>query len=203
MTKSSRNSPRPVGPAPTGTAPTSPAPANTPPAAPVLVSTVSTVAGPFTVIVIRDSDGVPTVLASGWTDNTDDLLPLIAPKIRPQSVTEVPKIDGVTDKVLAYHAGDVHAIDDVRVHQSSGEFLEHAWDVLRLVDAGHPVTYTEFAERSGRPRAVRAAGSACSRNAAALFVPCHRVVPTGGGVGHFRWGSSVKQWLLDHEAGTV
>jgi methylated-DNA-[protein]-cysteine S-methyltransferase len=48
---------------------------------------------------------------------------------------------------------------------------------------------------------VRAAGSACARNAAALFVPCHRVVPASGGVGSFRWGPSVKTWLLDREAG--
>lgn len=162
--------------------------------------TVPTAAGPFTTVTTLDSDGTATVLASGWTDNADELLPLIAPELRPVSVTAADRIDGVTDAVLAYHDGDVHAIDNVRVHQRSGVFLQHAWDVLRQVEAGSPVTYTEFAARSGRPRAVRAAGSACSRNAAALFVPCHRIVPAGGGVGHFRWGAPVKRWLLDHEA---
>lgn len=163
-------------------------------------STVDTAAGPFTAVALIDSDGAATVLASGWTDSVDDLLPLIAPELRPQSPAVVRSINGITDAVLAYHDGDVHAIDHVRVHQRSGAFLQHAWDVLRQVEAGNPVTYTEFAARSGRPRAVRAAGSACSRNAAALFVPCHRVVPAGGGVGHFRWGAPVKRWLLDHEA---
>ena len=66
-------------------------------------------------------------------------------------------------------------IDDVPVRQRSGAFLEHAWDVLRTVPAGAPVTYTEYAAKSGRPAAVRAAAAACARNAAALFVPCHRV----------------------------
>ncbi len=163
-------------------------------------STVDTAAGPFTTVALLDSDGTATVLASGWTASVDDLLPLIAPELRPQSPAVVRRIDGITDAVLAYHEGDVHAIDAVAVHQRSGAFLQHAWDVLRQVEAGSPVTYTEFAARSGRPRAVRAAGSACSRNAAALFVPCHRVVPAGGGVGHFRWGAPVKRWLLDHEA---
>jgi methylated-DNA-[protein]-cysteine S-methyltransferase len=165
--------------------------------------TVDTAAGPFTTVVTRGDDGAATVLASGWTNTVDDLLPLIAPGLRPQSLTEVRGIDGVTDAVLAYHDGDVHAIDAVAVHQLSGAFLQHAWQVLRQVEAGRPVSYTDFAARSGRPRAVRAAGSACSRNAAALFVPCHRVVPTGGGVGHFRWGSPIKRWLLDHEAARV
>lgn len=164
------------------------------------VCTINTAAGPFTTVATLDGDGAPTVLASGWTDTADDLLPLIASDLRPQAPTEVSRIDGVTDAVLAYHAGDVHAIDTVRVHQRSGAFLQHAWDVLRQVQAGSPVTYTEFAARSGRPSAIRAAGSACSRNAAALFVPCHRVVPAGGGVGHFRWGPAVKRWLLAHES---
>jgi methylated-DNA-[protein]-cysteine S-methyltransferase len=68
------------------------------------------------------------------------------------------------------------------------------------VPAGEPDTYAAFAARCGRPAAVRAAAGACARNAAALFVPCHRVLATGGGLGGFRWGTPVKRWLLDHEA---
>ena len=161
--------------------------------------TVPTPVGAFTVVVTPETDGVPTVLASGWTDDVAALLPLVAVDLRPSSVDQVMRIAGVTERITAYHSGDVHAIDDVVVVQHSGEFLQHAWQVLRTVPAGRPVTYTEFAARSGRPAAVRAAGSACSRNAAALFVPCHRVVPAGGGVGSFRWGPAVKRWLLAHE----
>lgn len=177
--------------------PTSPA------APPARTCTIDTPLGPFTVVVTAETGqngSAPTVLASGWTGDIGELLPLIAPDLRPDRPTRVGKIAGVTDRVTAYHDGDVHAIDDVAVAQHSGEFLEHAWQVLRTVPAGHPVTYTEFAARSGRPAAVRAAGSACSRNAAALFVPCHRIVPAGGGVGSFRWGPPAKRWLLAHEA---
>jgi methylated-DNA-[protein]-cysteine S-methyltransferase len=62
------------------------------------------------------------------------------------------------------------------------------------------VTYTEFAARAGRPAAVRAAAQACARNAAALFVPCHRVLRLDGSLGGFRWGLPVKRWLIDHES---
>jgi methylated-DNA-[protein]-cysteine S-methyltransferase len=68
------------------------------------------------------------------------------------------------------------------------------------VPAGAPVTYAELAAKAGRPAAVRAAAGACGSNAAALFVPCHRVLRTGGALGGFRWGLDVKRWLLDHEA---
>ena len=106
----------------------------------------------------------------------------------------------VLDIVDAFFAGDVEAIQEVRVRQRSGPFLEDAWDVLRTVPAGTPDTYASFAARCGRPSAVRAAANACARNAAALFVPCHRVLGSDGGLGGFRWGTPVKRWLLDHEA---
>jgi methylated-DNA-[protein]-cysteine S-methyltransferase len=72
---------------------------------------------------------------------------------------------------------------------------------MRDIKPGAPVTYTAFAELSGRPAAVRGAASACARNAAALFVPCHRVLRTDGSLGGYRWGLPVKRWLLDHEQG--
>lgn len=163
--------------------------------------TVATWVGPFTTITV-DTETGPVVLASGWTDEVDELLPLIAPSLRPSRTRSVPTVERVTDAVLAYHAGALGAIDAVPVLQHSGPFLEHTWEVLRTVDPGAPVTYSQLAALAGRPRAVRAAGSACSRNATALFVPCHRVLPTGGGagrVGGFRWGGSVKDRLLAHE----
>ena len=158
-------------------------------------NTYDTPMGPFTAVV--DADGA--VLASGWTAELDDLVPLIHPTLRPADLRQ-DELGAVGDAIVAYHGGDLSAIDDVPVRQRSGAFLEHAWDVLRTVPAGAPVTYTEYAAKSGRPAAVRAAASACARNAAALFVPCHRVLRTDGTLGGFRWGLDVKRALLDHES---
>ncbi len=160
------------------------------------VATTPTPAGPLTVVV---DDGV--VLASGWTQDVDELLALVSPTLRTGATPRRRSSLGpVTEAVVAYADGDVHAIDHIEVRQRSGPFRTHAWDVLRQVPAGAPVTYTELAAKAGRPAAVRAAAGACGWNAAALFVPCHRVVRTGGGLGGFRWGLEVKRWLLDHEA---
>jgi len=63
------------------------------------------------------------------------------------------------------------------------------------------VTYTQVAELAGRPAAIRGAASACARNPVALFIPCHRVLRTDGGLGGYRWGLPVKRWLLEHEKG--
>jgi methylated-DNA-[protein]-cysteine S-methyltransferase len=159
-------------------------------------ATIDTRFGPFTAII--DADGA--VLASGWTAELDELTPQIHMALRPTDL--VPgDLGDVGDAIVRYHDGELSAIDTVPVRQQSGAFLAHAWDVLRTVPAGAPVSYTEFAAKAGRPAAVRAAAAACARNSAALFVPCHRVLRTDGTLGGFRWGVEVKRKLLAHEAG--
>jgi methylated-DNA-[protein]-cysteine S-methyltransferase len=155
-------------------------------------TTIDTPAGPFTMLLRGE-----TVLASGFTDDENELWPLVHPQLRMD-------IDGdasrATAAVRAYFAGDLGALDSVEVAQrSQGSYLPAAWDGLRQVKPGEPVTYTEFARLTGRPAAVRAAAQACARNAAALFVPCHRVVRTDGTLGGYRWGLEVKRHLLNHE----
>jgi methylated-DNA-[protein]-cysteine S-methyltransferase len=166
---------------------------------PARFASVATPPGPFTVVVGTAPDGREVVLASGWTDDVSALLPVIHRSLRPTWVEEAEYLP-VLDTVDAFFAGHVTAIDDVAVHQRSGPFLEDAWEVLRTVPAGEPDTYASFAARCGRPAAIRAAANACARNATALFVPCHRVLGSDGGLGGFRWGTPVKRWLLDHEA---
>jgi methylated-DNA-[protein]-cysteine S-methyltransferase len=146
--------------------------------------------------MVADDD---TVLASGWTSTVDDLL--LSPSLR-AALPPRPAADlaAITKAVLAYHDGDLSAVDLIPVRQTGGPFLARAWDELRTIPAGSPVSYTELAARAGRPTAVRAAAQACARNAAALFVPCHRVIRTDGSLGGFRWGLPAKQWLLQHES---
>jgi methylated-DNA-[protein]-cysteine S-methyltransferase len=168
-------------------------------ASPARYATVATPPGPFTVLVGTDPTGREVVLASGWTDDIDALLPVVHRSLRPTWVEKADQLP-VLDTVDAFFDGRIDAIDDVAVQQRSGPFLEDAWQVLRTVPAGSPDTYAAFAARCGRPAAIRAAANACARNATALFVPCHRVLGSDGGLGGFRWGTPVKRWLLDHEA---
>jgi methylated-DNA-[protein]-cysteine S-methyltransferase len=162
------------------------------------LTTVPTPVGP---LVIVADDGV--VLAAGWSEDPGDVIGRIHPSLRPARVTRLPDLGDMTKAVLAYFDGDLAAPDAIPVRQTGGAFLDHAWDVLRDVAPGEPVSYTEFATRCGNPRAVRAAASACARNSAALFVPCHRVLRSDGSLGGFRWGLDVKRWLLDHEAAAL
>lgn len=156
-------------------------------------TTLGTPAGPLTIL---ERAGV--VRAAGFTPDPAALLELLPIGERADPVYR-PDLGPVTAAALAYLGGDLGAIDDVPVEQPGGEYFGHAWRVLREIKAGEPVTYAGFAALTGRPRAVRAAAAACARNAAALFVPCHRVLRTDGGLGGYRWGLQVKTWLLAHE----
>ncbi|SCE93727.1 methylated-DNA-[protein]-cysteine S-methyltransferase [Micromonospora coriariae] len=156
---------------------------------------LSTPTGPLSIIAGPDGE----VRAAGFTPDPAALLPLVHPTLR-APLRPRADLGPVSVAVRSYLDGDLTAIDAVPVRQSTGgEFMAHAWEVLREVPPGTPVTYTGYAALAGRPPAVRAAAAACARNAVALFVPCHRVLRTDGTLGGYRWGLDVKKWLLGHE----
>ena len=78
-------------------------------------------------------------------------------------------------------------------------FQEAVWRALRTIPPGETRTYADIAAAVGRPAATRAAGSANGANQVAVLIPCHRVVPKGGGVGGYAWGPTIKEELLRKE----
>jgi methylated-DNA-[protein]-cysteine S-methyltransferase len=160
-----------------------------------LIQTISTPDGPFTIL----TDEEHRVLASGWTADHDEIVNRLSERHRPADIEE--GSTAAADAVAAFYAGDLTAIDDVEVHQYGTDMQHAGWAALRRITPGDPLTYTEFAVALGKPGAVRPAASICARNAPALFVPCHRVLRTDGGLGGFAWGEDVKRSLLDREAG--
>lgn len=77
-----------------------------------------------------------------------------------------------------------------------GEALRRA---IVDIPAGDTRSYGEVARlAASSPRAV---GQACARNPFPIVVPCHRVLGTGGAIGHYSAGDGVvtKRWLLEHE----
>ncbi len=161
--------------------------------------TLDTPAGPFTYLVSEAG----AVRASGFTSEIDALLPLVHRNLL-EETRPATQPDAIEEAVRSYFDGELDAIDNVAVEQhTTGPFLTHAWLVMRDIKPGHPVTYREYAALAGRPTAIRAAATACARNAVALFLPCHRVVGTDGTLRGYRWGVGVKTALLTHEQVTV
>lgn len=72
-------------------------------------------------------------------------------------------------------------------------------DQLRTIPRGEVRPYAWLAAQAGSPRAVRAVGNIMNRNPIPLLLPCHRVVPSTGGLGNYAYGSDVKRSLLERE----
>ncbi len=79
-------------------------------------------------------------------------------------------------------------------------FQEAVWRELQRIPAGETRSYAQLAAAVGRPKAVRAAGSANGANNVAVLIPCHRVINSGGGLGGYAYGLEIKRKLLEKEA---
>jgi O-6-methylguanine DNA methyltransferase len=75
-------------------------------------------------------------------------------------------------------------------------------DVLvaaRRIPKGQTRPYSWIAHEIGRPRAVRAVGTALGNNPVPLLIPCHRVVRADGSLGEYVFGGALKERLLRAE----
>ena len=108
--------------------------------------------------------------------------------------------------------GELHAADlsawaprlfggqeKVSVSIPGTELQQQVWRALTDVPAGEVLSYTQLAERIGRPTAVRAVASAVAANPVAWLIPCHRIVRSSGEIGEYRWGGEIKAAMLSAE----
>jgi len=111
--------------------------------------------------------------------------------------------DAVTTAVDAWLRGDGSLLTTVPVRQHGSPFFSEVWEAIRQIRSGETASYGEIAHMAGRPRAARAAGTACGRNQTAPFVPCHRVVASHG-IGSYGFGGvDVKAAMLQLEGARV
>ncbi|EPX84909.1 O-6-methylguanine DNA methyltransferase [Rubellimicrobium thermophilum DSM 16684] len=86
------------------------------------------------------------------------------------------------------------------VHAIGAPFQIKVWEALLAIPSGQVTTYGAIAGAVGRPRAVRAVGTAVGRNPVAWLIPCHRALRATGALGGYRWGLPVKRAMLAWEA---
>lgn len=75
-------------------------------------------------------------------------------------------------------------------------FQLHCWEALVRIPYGETRTYAQQAQAIGNPRACRAVGMANHRNPLPVFIPCHRVIGSGGTLTGYAGGLSIKETLL-------
>ncbi|WP_101783788.1 methylated-DNA--[protein]-cysteine S-methyltransferase [Nonomuraea indica] len=155
--------------------------------------------GPLSLLM---RDGV--LVAGGFTAEPKEMYARLSPELQAEGLSIVDDLGPAAQAVRDYLRGDLDALDDIPVEQPGSATRKRLHQALRQVRPGTTVSYAELAERAGLPRtAARVAGSACSQNLIAPFVPCHRVLPSTGGYGGYYYGVPVKEWLLAHESGRL
>lgn len=100
-----------------------------------------------------------------------------------------------TKEIQAYLEGQSTAFT-VAIDLYGTPFQQRVWQELQALIYGQTVTYTEIAERIGKPKSVRAVASAIGANPVLFVVPCHRVIAKNGTLGGFRAGIEMKKQLL-------
>lgn len=92
---------------------------------------------------------------------------------------------------------------EVAVALTGTAFQLAVWRALIEVPAGQVISYAMLADRIGRPRALRAVGTAVGLNPVSWAIPCHRVTRTDGSIGGYHWGAGVKRALLAREGASI
>ncbi|MDB5582325.1 MAG: 6-O-methylguanine methyltransferase [Bradyrhizobium sp.] len=79
-------------------------------------------------------------------------------------------------------------------------FQRSVYEAVLKVPFGETVTFSDIARRIGRPTAMRAVGSACTRNPLEFAIPCHRVLRTDGKwAGGGDWGDYRQSQIVGRE----
>jgi methylated-DNA-[protein]-cysteine S-methyltransferase len=92
---------------------------------------------------------------------------------------------------------------DIPLNPSGSAFQQLVWEKLQEIPYGETISYGELAEQCGGPAYSRAVGAANGSNPIAIIIPCHRVIGFDKKLVGYAGGLWRKQWLLEHEAGSI
>jgi methylated-DNA-[protein]-cysteine S-methyltransferase len=129
-------------------------------------------------------------------EDHDRVLEDLASRISPRVLLAPDRTDRAARELDEYFAGRRRTFDvalDLRLVRG---FRRDVVAGLAGIPYGATESYAQVAARAGRPRAVRAVGSACSHNPVPVVLPCHRVVRSDGSLGQYLGGVEAKAALL-------
>ena len=101
-----------------------------------------------------------------------------------------------------YFAG-IRKTFNLNLMPTGSEFQQEVWNSISQISYGSTLSYSALACSIGRPKACRAAASACASNLISILIPCHRAIASSGNLHHYRGGSDAKRYLLSLEASNV
>jgi methylated-DNA-[protein]-cysteine S-methyltransferase len=150
-------------------------------------------------VMLLVTDDRERLRALDWEDHEARMRRLLRLHYGPSGCTLVAGSSPVRASLGGYFAGDLRAIEGVRVETGGTPFQREVWAALRSIPAGDTLSYGALAVRIGRRAAVRAVGRANGANPVGIVVPCHRVIGADTSLTGYGGGLERKRWLLRHE----
>lgn len=151
-----------------------------------------------TALILTDKKG--NLRALDWSDYEDRMYRLLRLHYGADyEIVEGMRLSKASLLVGKYFAGDLQAIDKIKVETNGTPFQKKVWAALRKIPAGKTTTYAALAKKVGAPSAVRAVGAANGANPVGIVIPCHRMLGTNGKLTGYGGGLHRKQYLLEHE----
>lgn len=136
--------------------------------------------------------GIDRVVAPGESADTVRIELAAAAPYRAEVKRPPASVRDVITRLRRHLSGKPDTLVDIPLDQSRvSPFGRKIGTTLRKVPPGHTLTYGELARRAGKPGAARAVGRTMATNPLPLLVPCHRVLPAGGGLGNYSSGDGV------------
>jgi methylated-DNA-[protein]-cysteine S-methyltransferase len=130
-------------------------------------------------------------------EHLDRVLEELAEAISPRVLEDPGALDRARREMDEYFDGRRHRFASrVDWALAPAGFSRRVLEETARIPYGSVSTYGDVAKRAGSPRAARAAGNALHDNPVPIVVPCHRVVPVGGGIGKYGGDEWRKEFLL-------
>lgn len=106
----------------------------------------------------------------------------------------------VGDEIRRYLAGDRSALrQKIDLSLVASAFQQKVLRKLEEIPRGAVISYQALGAVAGAPKGARAVGNAMHNNPVPIYVPCHRVIASGGGLGGYGGGAGRKLQLLRSE----
>ena len=134
------------------------------------------------------------------SEDHDRVLESLSERISPRILHHPARLDAAARELDEYFDGRRRAFSLNLDWRLSAGFRETVLRHLSEISYGRTASYATVAELAGRPKAVRAVGTACATNPLPVVVPCHRVIRSDGSIGGYLGGLDAKTTLLELEA---
>lgn len=157
-----------------------------------------TIESPIGELLVAVSDEGVCEIGFGWMDDATHFEQRLAQRGF-QAMRNQTRITEIASELGEYFSGRRNHFEVPLDFSGLTPFSRAVLDATAQVPFGQTRTYGEIAAQIGSPGASRAVGNALNKNPIPLIVPCHRILPTGKGIGKYAGGVEAKERLLSLE----